>query len=644
MYLQRLLIQNYRSIKELDITFSKGKNVIIGRNNAGKSNIIKALDLMLGEFDPMYSKGENIAERDFYCAKEMIGGEAVAKAEDELFIWCELSRDAGEPLNYDELYTVYPFYIYEERVPRRDLPDNYSHVFNFDTDAYHVKNYIQPRQRDKQVLEQLLEDKHCFAYGLSARKLKNGEIVKDLRFFFRENADQSWFRSSRVSFRKELLQSAIIPSFRDPQHQLRLTRWSWYGKLLQSLTKQGQQSPELKAAFAQMQKVSDDVFREVNETVTQNSLDVAFPGTELHFQVNVDTGPNLYRNCVLYVDDGFKSELTEKGSGIQSATIIGLFTFYTQNLHAQHSALLCVEEPEVYLHPHARRVISDRLDGFLKGNNNQVILTTHSTEFIRSVEQDLNVILVRKGVDSTEANSVKVPDYKSLFIDNTQNELFFADKVILCAGFHDHVLRAISNELFPGKLDEQNISIVSVGSKNNLSKVARLVTDLGIKCFVFADFDYLLGDTQEERKTYGAASQESLLNLGEAFLSQPCIFGKYGGKAETTIEKVRDEIKQSAEASFYQAKQIGELRGKLPDTVQAQTVKLLTTLREHGICLLEGEIEDYSNDPMFISSPDNKLTLDKVYELNARVGAGVAITSLFQTEQIQQFLDVVFSK
>lgn len=43
MYLSRLVIHNYRSIKYLDLGFAKGKNVIVGKNNAGKSNIINVL-------------------------------------------------------------------------------------------------------------------------------------------------------------------------------------------------------------------------------------------------------------------------------------------------------------------------------------------------------------------------------------------------------------------------------------------------------------------------------------------------------------------------------------------------------------------------------------------------------------------------
>ena len=49
-----LKVQNYRSIcEEIEITFPPGVPVVlIGENNAGKSNIVRALDLVLGEFWP----------------------------------------------------------------------------------------------------------------------------------------------------------------------------------------------------------------------------------------------------------------------------------------------------------------------------------------------------------------------------------------------------------------------------------------------------------------------------------------------------------------------------------------------------------------------------------------------------------------
>ena len=46
MYISRVIIKNYRSIKDLTLSFNSGKNVIVGKNNSGKSNIIKAIDIV----------------------------------------------------------------------------------------------------------------------------------------------------------------------------------------------------------------------------------------------------------------------------------------------------------------------------------------------------------------------------------------------------------------------------------------------------------------------------------------------------------------------------------------------------------------------------------------------------------------------
>ena len=47
MHVTRLLIQNFRSIRELDLVLSS-TSVIIGENNAGKSAVLDALKIALG--------------------------------------------------------------------------------------------------------------------------------------------------------------------------------------------------------------------------------------------------------------------------------------------------------------------------------------------------------------------------------------------------------------------------------------------------------------------------------------------------------------------------------------------------------------------------------------------------------------------
>jgi putative ATP-dependent endonuclease of the OLD family len=82
MHLSRLYIENYRSIEKIDLKFERGKNVIVGRNNSGKSNILKAIDLVLGEYSPTYNKSENIVESDFFDNR----------TDEQIFIWCEIHQ------------------------------------------------------------------------------------------------------------------------------------------------------------------------------------------------------------------------------------------------------------------------------------------------------------------------------------------------------------------------------------------------------------------------------------------------------------------------------------------------------------------------------------------------------------------------
>src|ERR1700744_6233070 len=93
MYLSRLYIENYRSIQKTDLKFEPGKNVIVGRNNSGKSNILKAIDLILGEYSPTYNKSENITDNDFF-------GSVTNKP---IFIWCEIQREKTDNQNLENI-------------------------------------------------------------------------------------------------------------------------------------------------------------------------------------------------------------------------------------------------------------------------------------------------------------------------------------------------------------------------------------------------------------------------------------------------------------------------------------------------------------------------------------------------------------
>jgi putative ATP-dependent endonuclease of OLD family len=322
-----------------------------------------------------------------------------------------------------------------------------------------------------------------------------------------------WIQGINCNLRNVLIQSAIIPAFRDPKDQLRINQYSWFGKLLKTYIKT--ESKDLNDAFAAVKVASDDLFKGLKKTVAEKEIEIAFPNTTISFQFNPDTKQDIHKSTLIYVNDGFNSELKDKGAGIQSAVIISLYDFYVRNIAHSGSSLLAVEEPELYLHPHGRRVISNRLSKFTDHGNNQVIITTHTTEFLATVQETQNIISVQKNDAATTAKNIyfDTPKRKQILIKKQNAEMFFADAVILTEGadkyFIEEAARIFGKEkkflssegeiitLGENWLNDYNISILNCGGKAELWKYAEILNEIKIKYFVTADFDFLRNGLSE---------------------------------------------------------------------------------------------------------------------------------------------------
>ena len=61
MYISKIRIKGFRSFKNHEVEFNDGVNVIIGHNNSGKTNLLKALSLVLD-----YKGSKRLGIDDFY--------------------------------------------------------------------------------------------------------------------------------------------------------------------------------------------------------------------------------------------------------------------------------------------------------------------------------------------------------------------------------------------------------------------------------------------------------------------------------------------------------------------------------------------------------------------------------------------------
>ena len=138
MYISKVIIKNYKSIKDLILNFNEGKNIIVGKNNSGKSNIIKAIDIVLGESSPTYSKYNNITENDFFT----ING----KVSNRIMILCELQKNHDEEINISEVEKskFYGKYI-ENLCSNNDIEENKDILYN--TSEYYDRKKEEENQR-----------------------------------------------------------------------------------------------------------------------------------------------------------------------------------------------------------------------------------------------------------------------------------------------------------------------------------------------------------------------------------------------------------------------------------------------------------------------------------------------------------------
>ena len=98
MYISKFTAFNFRSLKQVSVRLENGKNVIVGKNNSGKSNIIKGIEILIGEKFPTYV---NFSDNDFYTYENVDTdtGELNEIASENLYLEVELEgRDFNEEL------------------------------------------------------------------------------------------------------------------------------------------------------------------------------------------------------------------------------------------------------------------------------------------------------------------------------------------------------------------------------------------------------------------------------------------------------------------------------------------------------------------------------------------------------------------
>ena len=163
------------------------------------------------------------------------------------------------------------------------------------------------------------------------------------------------------------------------------------GKLINTITKDFQNSDEWK----NFEKAHADAFGDrgfaSNLTNLQQRVEKLmadqYGETNVEFSFGVPTIENFFKTGqILLEDNGIKTDVSEKGTGMQRALALTLIQVYaqidTKNEGISKPIFFFIDEPETFLHPIAQNKLIDSLNKL--SEQNQVFITTHSPYLLKN--------------------------------------------------------------------------------------------------------------------------------------------------------------------------------------------------------------------------------------------------------------------
>jgi CRISPR-associated exonuclease Cas4 len=218
----------------------------------------------------------------------------------------------------------------------------------------------------------------------------------------------------------------------------------------------------------------------------------------------------------LHIDDGVRTLAEQKGHGLQRAVIFALIRAWAIALRtpaatesgtvpraSSESLVFAMEEPELFLHPHAQRRLAQSIAEIANTAEHQVLVCTHSSHFIDLDKyQNLGIVFRESPTTGTQMRQCTdelfedetTADRKNRFhmacwVNPDRGEMFFAKRIAFVEG-------ETEKTLFPFLADrmgclDQDVSIIDCGSKHNLPLYIAIANAFKLSYVVIHDEDPL---------------------------------------------------------------------------------------------------------------------------------------------------------
>jgi len=475
MKIKTITLHNFRSVKE-QIFNLNDYSLLIGANNSGKTNVIDAL-------------------RIFY-EKERFDKEDIPKFKtDDQESWIEIE-----------------FHLTDDEFT--NLKDEYKQ----DNSSLKVRKYLKSSQSDRVKSNQsniygyeggnLSNNLFYGAKNISEAKLGDVVYIPEVAKVdeYTKLSGPSAFRESLNFVVKKVVRNS--PSF----ESLSKSFIDFNEKFKTEASKDG----------VSIQNFIDDVNNEIKD------WDVSFG-----VKINEIKPEEIIKNLVShYIEEKHLQErldISSFGQGLQRHliyTLIKLSTKYKEipvkkekKEFSPDLTLILFEEPEAFLHPAQQEILNLSLREIASSENQQVLVSTHSTHFVSKNIDDIPALLkLTKNETETVIYQIDDSSLEDLLTENkelkeilgektTEKDIylesiryclwldpdrccaFFADIVLICEGLSEKALVDCLVKEKKLNLENRRVYILNAAGKYDIHRYMNLFAKLGIRHSVLFDGD-----------------------------------------------------------------------------------------------------------------------------------------------------------
>lgn len=522
MFIKTLTIQNYRNFGEPAFVLPLRQfTLVLGENNVGKTNLLNALCLLMGqELSVAQSRTLQLDDFNYESVTRFRKHVADPTIAPEDIVFPEVIVDATLTGMNEDQEAVVGDWFSDATLEEAKITYRFSIRSSFDR-----KRWIEEQRELLASLSDAFEDVETPQNCEDDEQTRSDDHTGDSTFWNRVEFPLGEYRhivygggrpsNECDSHFLRMLKVELLDALRDARRELIA---SGEQRLLYRILRQGHHSKytDLKESLLALEECvkGNSALKGIKEEVEKllervslvaadgdNSIDFNFSSpdaTELLKKIGMVYGINpinverngLGRNNLLYIALVL-SQLAKPTSG---------------DLHEDSPTcfrVVGIEEPEAHLHPHLQDHLARNIESVRSEHDDkmQLILTSHSTHIASRLSLENTVILftdseserlsshyILEGLDhKKEKDAVR---FLSLYLDATKSRMFFARRLILVEGIAEQTLIPRMFQKYKGEsLERHSVTVLNVNGVAFRHFLKVIKNGYFLKCVVLTDSD-----------------------------------------------------------------------------------------------------------------------------------------------------------